>query len=126
MRLFPTPNVSVAVPIKDNGDSVVARGRSSKGLGQGGARDLRLTDLLLMHPPNNATFVHTQLHNRAGLSILLKSWPILSKLHLKKGICRHITVARASGQRRGIPPWLTPCLAKSPGFTRNKVEPVRW
>ncbi len=88
MRLFPTPNVSVAVPIKDNGDSVVARGRSSKGLGQGGARDLRLTDLLLMHPPNNATFVHTQLHNRASRSILLKSWPILSKLHLKKGTCR--------------------------------------
>ncbi|WP_210171783.1 hypothetical protein, partial [Rhizobium sp. Root1203] len=28
-------------------------------------------------------FVHTQLHKRAGHSILLKSWPILSLLHLK-------------------------------------------
>ena len=48
-----------------------------------GACDLGLTDLLLSHPSNDAAFVQTQLHKRAGHSILLKPWPSLSSLHLK-------------------------------------------
>lgn len=48
-----------------------------------GTGDLGLTDLLLMHPCYDAAFVQTQLHKRAGHSILLKPWPMLSSLHLK-------------------------------------------
>ncbi|WP_139110075.1 MULTISPECIES: hypothetical protein [unclassified Ensifer] len=46
-------------------------------------RDLRLADLLLMHPPNDAAFIHTQLHKRAGHIHPPETWANLSLLHLK-------------------------------------------
>jgi hypothetical protein len=36
-----------------------------------------------MHPRDDTAFIQTQLHKRAGHSILLKPWPLLSSLHLK-------------------------------------------